>query len=62
MEEILIKAQEAANETQTAMYVFRAVNINGHEVGWFNATGKKNSPKDELYQIVEPESDGSADN
>lgn len=62
MEDTLRKAQEAANKARAAMYVFRAVNVNGHELSWFNPTGKKNSPKDELYQVVEPDSDGSADN
>ncbi|MEM5435949.1 hypothetical protein [Paraburkholderia diazotrophica] len=58
MEETLRKAQEAANKAGAPMYVFRAVNLNGHELSWFNTTGTKNSPKDELYQVVEPESDG----
>jgi hypothetical protein len=57
MDEIVRKAQAAANEKRTPMYVFRAVGLNGDEVGWFNATGRKNSPKDELYQVVEPERD-----
>jgi hypothetical protein len=60
MEETLRKAQEAANKARAPMYVFKAVNLNGHELSWFNPTGKKNSPKDELYQVVEPESDGNA--
>ena len=59
MEETLRKAQEAANKVRAPMYVFRAVNLNGHELSWFNPTGKKNSPNDELYQIVEPENDGN---
>ena len=42
------------------MYVFRAFNLNGLELSWFNTTGKKNSAKDELYQ-VKPEIGGSAD-
>lgn len=58
MDEILRKAQQAANDAQAPMYVFRSVNLNGHELGWFNPTGKKNSPNDELYRIVEPESAG----
>lgn len=60
MEETLRKAQEAANKARAPMYAFRAVNLNGHELSWFNPTGKKNSPKDELYQVVEPEGDGTA--
>ena len=43
------------------MYVFRAFNLNGLELSWFNTTGKKNSAKDELYQVVKPEIGGSAD-
>ncbi|HDR9497170.1 hypothetical protein LGM57_34010 [Burkholderia cepacia] len=61
MEETLRKAQAAANEARAPMYVFRAFGLNGDEVSWFNLTGKKNSPKDEIYQIVEPENDGNAD-
>lgn len=60
MEETLRKAQEAAKQAQVPMYVFRAVNLNGHELSWFNPTGVKNSPKDELYRVVEPQSKGSA--
>jgi len=61
MEEILRMAQEAANKARAPMYVFRAVNLNGNELGWFNPTGKKNSPRDELYQVVEPESDDNVE-
>ena len=32
MDETVRKAQEAANKAQAPMYVFRAVNINGHEL------------------------------
>jgi hypothetical protein len=37
------------------MYVFLSYRMNGHEVSWFNATGVKNSSKDELFRIVEPQ-------
>ncbi|NHR07369.1 hypothetical protein HA052_19450 [Chromobacterium haemolyticum] len=59
MQEILAQAQAAANEKQLTMYVFRAFGPNGHEVGWFNASGRRNSPKDELVCTVEPEAEQS---
>lgn len=57
MDEIVRKAQAAANEKGAPMYVFRSVGPNGHELGWFNATGRKNSTKDDLYKVVEPQGD-----
>ncbi|OWY39296.1 hypothetical protein CEK28_08755 [Xenophilus sp. AP218F] len=55
MQDIVQQAQEAANEKQLTMYVFRAVGGGGDELGWFNPTGRKNSPTDELFCVVEPE-------
>ncbi|WP_155888106.1 hypothetical protein [Cupriavidus sp. WS] len=60
MEETLKKAQAAADRADAPMYVFRTHGPNGHEVSWFNATGVKNSPKDDLYQVVEPQSKGTS--
>lgn len=55
MQEILEKAQEAANKAGAPMYVFRSVNLNGVESGWFNPSGKNDHPTAELYKVVEPQ-------
>lgn len=55
MQDILEKAQAAANELQTKIYVFRAVGLNGHESVWFNSNGRKNSPHDELVNELVPD-------
>lgn len=55
MDDVLKKAQEAANAAQAPMYVFRAVGLNGHELFWFNQTGKRSSSSDEILQVIEPE-------
>lgn len=58
MQEIVDKAQAVANEKQAKVYVFRAVGPNGHEVGWFNTSGKKSALTDELVVVLEPQTAG----
>lgn len=55
MEAILEKAQAEANKSGARMYVFRSVNVNGLESGWFNSSGKNDHPNAELYKVVEPQ-------
>ncbi|MEW4339700.1 hypothetical protein [Chromobacterium vaccinii] len=55
MQEVVQQAQAMANEKQLTLYVFRSVNFNGQESGWYNPSGRKNSPTDELFCVVEPE-------
>jgi hypothetical protein len=59
MDEIVKKAQAEADRLQTPIYVFRAFGANGDELGWFNASGVKHSPKDELYEVIHPQTNNT---
>lgn len=55
IEQTLEKAQAAANQKQATVYVFRSVNINGHESSWFNFNGDNTTPNAVLHAVLEPQ-------
>jgi hypothetical protein len=57
MEKTLADAQDAANQKRAKVYVFRSVNLNGHESSWFNFTGVKTTPNAELHAVLKPQAD-----